>query len=203
LYEEFWAIGTIGNVMRFWRSLLGVMLATTLAVPVGVSLGLASSGASTLLPCGASALATTVGRSSAAAGTTYVTLLLTSHVKGTNASTGWCTLSGTPATQFGHVLVKGTGVAEFVGVGPAAIKLTFAGRGKTITLKPGSVASVTVGIATAGNYVPSKCHQANVSRVRLVFNRATTLYYTLHRTQVCTKVASTTTSGVVLGKRYP
>jgi hypothetical protein len=144
-----------------------------------------------------------VGRSSASAGTAHVTLLLTDHDKGTNASTGSCVLSGTPVTQFGNVLVSGTGVAEFVRVGPTARKLVFVDRGKSITLKPGAVASVTVGIETAGNFVPSKCHQANVSRVRLVFNSGATFDYTLHRTQVCTKLASTTTSGVVLGTRYP
>jgi hypothetical protein len=43
----------------------------------------------------------------------------------------------------------------------------------------------------------------NVSRVRLIFKSGAELFYTLRRTQVCTKLASTTTSGVVLGTRYP
>jgi hypothetical protein len=183
--------------MRLWRTPLGVMVATMLAVPVSASLELASSGAATLAPCSSTALMPSVGRSSAAAGTTYVTLLITSHVKGTNASTGRCTLSGTPTTRFGNAS------ARFVGIGPVATKLTLSGRGKTITLKSGAVASVTVGIETAENFPPSKCHVANVSQVRLIFSGGTTLLYTLHRTQVCTKVPSTTTSGVVLGTRYP
>jgi len=202
--EMFLTDGTLTNVMRLWRSQLDVVVAMTLTVPVGASLALASGSAATLLPCNAAALTPSVGRGGAAGGTAYETLLLTNHVKGTNASTGWCTLSGTPTTRFGNVLVKGTGIAEFVAVGPAATKLTIAGRGKTVTLKPGAVASVTVGIETAVNFEPpSRCERANVSRVRLFFNHGVTFDYTLRRTQVCTKIASTTTSGVVLGTRYP
>lgn len=187
---------------RLSRTLLGVLVATALGVPVSASLGLAPSGASTLRPCGINSLGATVGRTSGAAGTTHVTLRLENIVKGTNALTGWCTLSGTPATHFGNFVGSG-GLIVFRAVGPAATKLTFADRGKTITLKPGDIASVTVGISTAGNYVPSQCHKENVSRVRLVFGNGATFYYTLHTTQVCTKLASTTTSGVVLGTRYP
>jgi hypothetical protein len=156
------------------------------------------------LPCTDAALAPTVGRGGVAAGTASVTLLLTNHVKGINALVGSCTLSGTPKTQFGNVLVSGTGIAEFVGVGPAATKVHYADRGKVVIVKPGAVASVTVGIETAVNFVPpSRCHRANVSRVRLIFNRGETFVYTLHGTQVCTRLASTTTSGIVLGTRYP
>lgn len=191
---------------RLWRIVLGVTVATTLAVPAGMSLGLASSDASTPSPCSASALAPTVGRGSAAAGTGYETLLITSHVKGTDASTGWCTLSGTPTTQFGNFVVSGTHhhVIEFVGAGPAAMKLAWADRGKTITLKPGAVASVTVGIETAADIMPqSRCDPVYISRVRLAFKSGATLYFTLRRVAVCTKVATTLTSGVVLGTRYP
>jgi hypothetical protein len=177
-------------------------MAMTLGVPVGATLGLASSGASTLRPCGTASLGLTRGRTSGAAGTTYLTLRLENIVKGTNGSAGWCTLSGTPATHFGNLVPSG-GVVVFRAFGPAATKLTFADRGKTITLKPGDVASVTVGISTAGNYVPSRCSKANVSLVQLDFDSGATVYFGLHRTQVCTKLASTTTSGVVLGTRYP
>jgi hypothetical protein len=170
----------------------------------GVSGSFATTTTPPLLPCTDAALSPTVGRSGVAAGTATVTLLLASHVKGTNSSTGSCDLSGAPKTQFGNVLVSGTGIAEFVGVGPSATRLTYANRGKIITLKPGAVASVTVGIETAVNFVPpSRCHRANVSAVRLIFIRGETFVYRLRATQVCTRLASTTTSGIVLGTRYP
>ncbi len=174
----------------------------TLAVPVSASLTPAS-GAATTTSCSVSTLAPTVGRASAAAGTTYVRLLLTDHEKGTNASVGACVVSGTPETLFGNVLTSGTGIAEFAEVGPPAAKQTLADRGKTVTLKPGAVASVTVGIETAVNFVPAQCRRANATRIRLVFNSGATFDYAIHKTQVCTKLASTTTSGIVLGTRYP
>lgn len=189
-------------MMRLPRLLLGAMTAMALALPVGASQGALAFGASTPAPCRATALTPTVGRGSAAAGTGYETLLITNHVKGTNPLSGSCSLSGTPTTQFGNFVGSG-GLVVFRAVGPAATKLTFAGRGATIVVKPGAVASITVGIETAANYVPSRCHKANASRVRLVFQSGTTLYYTLRTNAVCTKLASTTTSGIVLGTRFP
>jgi hypothetical protein len=185
--------------MRRRRVLLGLFMATTLGVPAGLSMGAPMSGAATPAPCRAAALAPTVGRGSGAAGTTYETLLMK------NRSSVSCTLSGTPATQFGHfvALANTHGPAIFKAVGPSATPLKIPGRGKIVVVRPGAVASVTIGIETAGNFVPSQCHQANASRVRLVFGSGVRLYYTLATTAVCTKLASTTTSGVVLGTRYP
>ena len=181
--------------MRLRGLLLSAVTATALVLPATVSHDTSAAGASTIGPCRATALTPTVGRGSAAAGTAYETLLIKNH------SSGGCSLSGTPATQFGNFVVSG-GLVVFRAVGPAATKLTFVGRGKTIVVKPGAVASVTVGIETAANYVPSQCRKANAARVRLVFQSGTTLYYTLRTNAVCTKLASTTTSGVVLGTRF-
>ncbi len=183
--------------MRLRRLLLGAMTAMALALPVSASQAVLASGASTIvLPCHTVALTPTVGRGSAAAGTAYETLLIKNH------SSHACTLSGTPATQFGNFIGSG-GLVVFRGVGPAAAKLTYAGRGKTIVAKPAAVASVTVGIETAANIPSSKCAMANASRVRLVFQSGARLYYTLRTNAVCTKIASTLTSGVVLGTRFP
>ena len=183
--------------MRLRRVLLGAMTPMALAIPVNASQAALASGASTIaLRCHTVALTPTVGRGSAAAGAAYETLLIKNH------SSHACTLSGTPATQFGNFVGSG-GLVVFRGVGPAATKLTYAGRGETIVLKLGAVASVNVGIETAANYPRSKCAGANTSRVRLVFPSGTTLYYTLRANAVCTKLASTLTSGVVLGTRFP
>ena len=183
--------------MRLRRLPLGAMVAMALAIPVSASQGVSAAGALPLVsPCHTVALAPSVGRGSAAAGTAYETLLIK------NRSSHSCKLSGTPATQFGNFVGSG-GLVVFRGVGPAATKLTYAGRGKTVVVKPGAVASVTVGIETAANYPRSKCAGANASRVRLVFPGGTTLYNTLRTNEVCTKIASTFTSGVVLGTRFP
>jgi Protein of unknown function (DUF4232) len=188
--------------MRLWKLWIVLIVTSALCVPLGMTLGMASSGAATLAPCRTGALRPSIGRGSAAAGTAYVTLRITNIVKSTNFSSGRCTLSGTPTTQFGTVTADAV-LTEFHGIGPTSTRLTIAGRGTTITLKSGAVASVTVGIETARNFPPSKCHKANVSTIRLVFHGGATLYYAPPRTFVCTSLASTTTSGVVLGTHYP
>ncbi len=152
--------------------------------------------ASSFVPCGPTSLAPTVGRGGVAAGTSYVTLLIK------NRSIHSCTLSGIPATQFGNIVKSGSRLL-FKAVGPASTKNIIVGRGTTIVVKPGSIASVTIGIEAAENFPASKCVKANYSRVRLVFQSGTTLYYTFLTDSVCTKLASTSTSGVVLGTRYP
>lgn len=184
--------------MRQRRLLLGAMTAMALALPVGASQGVLASGAATMvLPCRSVALTPTVGHLGAASGTAYQALLITNHASHA------CTLSGTPSTQFGNFVSSG-GLVVFRAVGPAAKKLAFADRGKTVVVKRGAVASVTVGIETAGNVPSSKCgHVVNASRVRLVFQNGAKLYYTLRTFAVCTKLASTLTSGVVLGTRFP
>ena len=182
--------------MKLKRLVLGAMTAMMLAVPVNASQTVAMAGASTPAPCRSMALTPTVGRGNAAAGTAYEALLIKNH------SSHACTLSGTPATQFGNFIGSG-GLVVFKGVGPAATKLTYADRGKTIVVKPRATASVTVGIETAANLPSSKCDMASISRVRLVFRNGATLYYTLRTNEVCTKIATTLTSGVVLGTRFP
>ena len=183
--------------MRLRKLLLGAMMAMTLSIPASASQGVAMASASTPTLCHNAALTPTVGRGSAAAGTAYETLIIKNH------SSHACTLSGAPATQFGN-FVGSAGLVVFRAIGPAAKKLTLADRGKTVAVKPGAVASVTVGIETAVNF-PSATwgHLAKVSRVRLVFHSGITLYYTLRTNAVCAKIASTLTSGVVLGTRFP
>ncbi len=176
--------------------LLGAMTAMALVLPVSASQAVAVAGASTPAPCRSVALIPTVGRGSAALGTAYETL----HIK--NHSSRACTLSGTPKTRFGNFVSTG-GLIVFRSVGPAAAKISYAGSDKTITVEPGAIASVTIGIETAANYPSSMCVRANASRVRLTFRRGATLYYTLRTNAVCTKFSSTFTSGVMLGMRFP
>ncbi len=172
-------------------------MTTPLGMPFALLMGSPVSGASTPTSCRATALTPTVGRGSGATGTTYETLLMK------NFSSGSCTLSSTPTTEFGKFVSSTGSVVFFRTIGPAATKISIAERGKTIVVRPGAVASVTIGIENAANYQPSQCHKADASRVRLFFRGGTTPYYTLATTALCTKMGSTTTSGVVLGTRYP
>lgn len=177
--------------------LLSATTAMTLALPVNASQSVTVADASTPAACRSVALMPTVGHLAAASGTAYQALLITNHASRA------CTLSGTPSTQFGN-FVRSGGLLVFRAVGPTAKKLNFADRGKTIVVRRGAVASVTVGVETAANAPSSMCgHVANASRVRLVFRSGAELYYTLRTFAVCTKLASTLTSGVVLGTRFP
>ncbi len=192
--------------MRLLRLVLGYLTVATLVLALEPAHAALAKDFPEVFHCRPGALSLSIGRSSGAAGTTYRTLLIENHVKSTNSSSGTCWLSGIPATQFGVTRAVGTGIVvggDFVGVGPAATKLRIAGRGNIVEMKSGAVASVTVGIETADNYVPSRCGKSFATRIRLVFQFGPTLYYSIGRTAVCTKLASTTTSGVVLGTHYP
>jgi hypothetical protein len=188
--------------MRLRPLLLAAVVGAGIALPAWASISSAVSGPTTIRPCVtpySPLMTSSVGREYGAAGTTYKTLLIKNVAKGTGYA---CTLSGTPATQFGIWVDAGSRV--FRPVGPAAMKLTFSyvKRGQTVVLRQNAVASVTVGIQTADNYLPAKCQKATATVVRLAFASGETLYYPM-RTQVCTKVANTETSGVVLGTRFP
>jgi len=177
--------------------LLGATMTMALAIPVSASRGVSASSASRPPFCLASALFSKVGQGGAATGTSYFKLLFIY-----NKSSGSCTLSGTPTTELG-IMTGSRGLVVFKTVGPAAAKLKIAGRGKAVTVKPGVLASVTIGIETADNYTPSMCKKANVTVARMVFQNGATFYFGLPRVLVCTKLASTTTSGVISGLRYP
>ena len=179
------------------RALLAAVVGVGITISASMSIAAGATGAALVHPCLPPMLVASVGRESTAAGRTFVTLLLKNATKGTSY---FCALSGTPATQFG---VWGSGSARvFKPVGPSATMLTIATRGKIFILKPGAVASVTVGIQTVDNYPPARCRRASATIVRLHFLSGAVLFYSV-RAQVCTKVASTETSGVVLGTRFP
>lgn len=149
------------------------------------------------VPCHSSWLTAKVGRWSAAAGTAYITLEIINH------GTSPCTLTGTPIAQPGFYSYS---LQPFVAVGPRAVRITYASRGRTILLKPHGVASVEFGISTAGNYSPSKCGPRNISAVELIFEMRTLsmrLNYPLRTQAVCTKLTSTQIAGVVLGTHFP
>lgn len=147
--------------------------------------------------CFSSSLTPMIGQSSGAAGTTYITLEIRNH------STSSCTLSGTPTALPGNVPKVGP---HWISVGPPSSKLTFAGRGGNVIIRPGKIASVELGISTAGNYSPSTCGPKMVSGVEIIFSptkSAVYLTYRLPRQAVCTKLASTSIAGIVLGTHFP
>ncbi len=185
---------------RSTRNVVSVLVIVTLGLTSGTR-AMATTNRSVArvssAPCHSSWLTATVGRGSAAAGTAYITLEIINH--GASA----CTLTGTPIAQPGFYSYS---MQPFVAVGPRAVKISYAGRGRTILLKPHGVASVEFGISTAANYPPSQCGPRNISAVELTFKMRTLsmrLDYPLRSQAVCTKLTSTQITGVVLGTHFP
>ena len=130
----------------------------------------------------------TPGKWGVAAGTSYVTIVLTN--KGSPA----CWLHGIPEVQ----PVAG---GDDGPVGPVATRLHVAGRGgRTMLGVSGGVASITVGIETAANWQPtSTCVPKIMNRLRIQFTQ-TSFYVNIGVQQVCTKDSSVNNAGVVAGE---
>ena len=185
---------------RSTRTVVSALVSVTLSLTLGTGAMATTNGSVARVssaPCRSSWLTPKVGRMSAAAGTAYITLEIIDH--GTFA----CALSGTPIAQPGFYSYS---MQPFVAVGPRAVRITYPGRGHTILLTPHSVASVELGISTAGNYPPRQCGPRDISVVQLTFKMRTAsirLDYPLRTQAVCTKVPSTQIAGVVLGTHFP
>jgi hypothetical protein len=184
---------------RTLRSVLGaLMIAATIGMVTG-GVAVTSSGADQVasLACHSAWLTSKIGRSGAAAGTTYYNLEIVNH------SDLACTLRGTPTAQSGFITY---GMPSFEPVGPPSGMVYFAGRGKTVVIKPGKIASVELGISTAANYPRSKCAPRTISNVEISFLTGTPtvhLGYPLPKQAVCTKIDSTSITGIVLGTHFP
>ena len=185
---------------RSTRTVVSSLVSVTLGLTLGTGAMATTNGSVARVssaPCRSLWLTPKVGRMSAAAGTAYITLEIIDH--GTFA----CALSGTPIAQPGFYSYS---MQPFVAVGPRAVRITYPGRGHTILLTPHSVASVELGISTAGNYPAGQCDPRNISAVELTFKMRTLslrLDYPLRTQAVCTKVPSTQIAGVVLGTHFP
>lgn len=172
--------------------------AASVFLVLGGGLGLRGTIAGATTPrCASSWLTAKVGPTGGAGGTSYFALEIVNH------STSSCTLSGTPVSLPGFVPKNGV---HWASIGPQSSEISFAGRGKRVVIRPGKVASVELGISTTGNYAPSKCGPKAISGVEIVFSPATApvyLEYKLSRQSVCTKLASTSIAGIVLGTHFP
>ncbi len=137
-------------------------------------------------------LSTRVAGSNGAAGTIYWTLAIVNHSKTK------CTLAGTPLAQPVRSLSSPTAV------GPAATRFSLTGRGGSVSMKPGAVASVVLGVGQSANYPLARCLPQRADAVALTFKHGTTkvrLLVALPNTLVCTKLASTRIAGIALGTR--
>lgn len=141
--------------------------------------------------CTVSMLGVTFGPASGAAGTTYLPLRFT------NVSATPCVISGTPTVQ---PLSGAQQSSPHVAIGPAArqIDLSSQGFGNPVRLAPRDVASSPYGVVEAHNYTPSQCGIKTVQSIRVGLARVGT-WWLPAAFSVCTKLASTTISGVIAG----
>jgi hypothetical protein len=103
--------------------------------------------------CVSSSLRASLGQRQGAAGTSYVTLLLT------NRSPVSCTLDGYPGVSF----VAGA-AAHLIGTPAQPDRRTGA---KTVILAPGATAHVTVAVANYANYDKQACQPARATGYRI------------------------------------
>jgi hypothetical protein len=175
----------------FLVTLLSFFITSTIVIPTTVV------AAEKVGPCTYSSLTPKVGKSGAAAGTTYINLKIINHSKSK------CSLTGIPGAQTGF---QSYSRSPFVAVGLASSKVTYSRRGGTVWLAPLATASVEFSISNAGNYVAKKCIAKNINVVQITFNfgkSVVRLLYPLPKIQVCTKIANTFIAGVALGIRFP
>jgi hypothetical protein len=97
-------------------------------------------------------LAVSLGGGDAAAGTVY------RFLRFTNTSGRTCTIQGFPGVSY----VAGENGTQ---VGPAAERVE--AKGPPVTLKPGAVASVTLGMTNVQNFEPATCHPTSVRGLRV------------------------------------
>lgn len=185
------------GVIRTLSALAVAGVASAVPLASGPVVGGSVAGATTAI-CDASALTFKLGRFVGAAGSTWYTLEFVNH------SSKSCSLSGTPIARPGFMTY---GMVPWENVGPKASTAKFAGRGGTVVIAPSKVASVILSVATAENYLPSKCAPRSILGVQVTFSTPANrerFDFTLPRQAVCTKLASTSITGIGLGTNaYP
>ncbi len=180
--------------MRFQR--IGVATSLVLVSMLVTSAELSGAFARTsTVVCQAGWLTTRTGSAQGAAGTMYTTLTMQ------NRTGRACRLSGTPSAQ---PVFRSR--SKLTRVGPLAQPMAFPGGGGTVVLKPHRFASVVIGVGDAGNYPAASCRPGRINGVVVVFRASVNrvrLVFTMPKTQVCTKLASTGISGIASGTKVP
>jgi hypothetical protein len=139
--------------------------------------------------CASGSIKVSVGAASGAAGTTYYPLRFT------NIGTVACTVSGIPTVQ------PTSGAQENVArvnLGPPAraLDMSSSGYGNPVRLAQGQRASAAFGVSQTANYPPSTCVARNSRSLDIALASVGGWWLAL-KISVCTKLASTSISGVV------
>jgi hypothetical protein len=139
--------------------------------------------------CNAGALAMTIGQADGTAGTNYYPLVFT------NVTTHTCTLSGIPTV---HALTA----INSMGGPPLGLPARLVNRGvrgydRLVVILPHGHASAAFGVIDTGALSPRQCVAKNAQSISVSLQGR--MYWAALRFPVCTKMVSTTISGVVWG----
>lgn len=147
---------------------------------------------STTLPtttrCQSSSLQVSIGPAQGTAGTTYLPLLFR------NRGTVPCVVSGVPTVQ--PEVVTSSKTRHPLGAKARLIDLSASGSGQAIRLVPGGIASAPFGVVETGNYTSSQCVARTVSGIEISLMSGSN-WWIPAQFSVCTRLASTTISGLV------
>lgn len=168
---------------------LTLLALMTIAAGLTVATAPIASAASVTPECSTGALAMTIGPANGTAGTIYYPLVFTNTTKKT------CAVDGVPAVRASMGVNSMGGI--LVGHPARKVDRGVAGYGAAVTIKPGGRASALYGVVESGNFSRSACAPVNARSISVSFMGRP--YWASLRFSLCTKISSTTISGVVAG----
>ena len=164
--------------------------ATVLAGGATLATGALATGAVATSPdCVSPQLHLSLGTSQGAAGTIYVPLVITNTSR-------TCQIWGVPAIQ----PVVRTSTQRFAPVGPRARNTSIGQMPLRHVLAKGKSVSDAIGVTETGNYTPSTCRARHATGVLVSLGGFVNRAYVPLQMSVCTRLASTTTRLLVLGR---
>jgi hypothetical protein len=167
----------------------GLAVLITLASSLALGSAPLPAAASSVPKCNQGALAMSIGRSNGAAGTNYYPLVFT------NVTTHSCTLSGIPT-------VRALTAINSMGGPPLGLPARPVNRGVKnyagpVVIPPRGHASAAFGVIDTGALSARQCVAKNARSISVSLQGR--MYWASLHFLVCTKMVSTTISGVVMG----
>jgi hypothetical protein len=166
---------------------VGIFAVGVLAI-VGAGIAAIGADAATVHICSGSDLSVSVGPADGTAGTSYYPLVFVNRGAATCAVSGWAQVAFARSANWSGLLKHGA-VATNHGV---------KGYGGLVVLKHGGAASVALGVGDTGNWSKALCEPVTARSERITFDGK--IFWVEKNLSVCTKISSSTISGVVAGR---
>jgi hypothetical protein len=166
---------------------LSVLVVGVLAI-VGVGIAAIGADAATVHACSGANLSVSVGQADGTAGTTYYPLVFVNTGSATCSVSGWAQVAFARNANWSGLLARKA----------VAINHGVKGYGGPVVLRRAAAASVALGVAETGNWSKAACGPVTARSVRVTFEGK--VYWVEKTLSVCTKISSSTISGVVAGR---